>query len=63
MYDGRCTMYANLIEGDTSTYRSVVHRTFFLYFLLLYVLAAGDEPEIKTHNTDFSRRTRLKEGL
>lgn len=33
------------------------------YFLLEKVVAAGDEPEMKTHNTDLIKRTMLKEGL
>ena len=33
------------------------------YFLPITWPAAGDEPEIKTHRTDFNNRKMLKEGL
>jgi hypothetical protein len=33
------------------------------YFLLTTLPAAGDDPEINTHKTDFSKRKMLSEGL
>lgn len=32
-------------------------------YFLLTVPAAGDEPEIKTDNTDLNSRNKLKDGL
>ena len=32
-------------------------------YFLRTVPAAGDEPEIKTDNTDLNRRNKLKDGL
>ena len=33
------------------------------FYFLRMLLAEGDDPEIKTHNTDLNNRNKLKEGL
>lgn len=48
--------------SQTGTFNIMVGLVKTFYFLLT-VPAAGDDPEIKTDNTDLNSRNKLKDGL